>query len=466
MLANFEAGGAAVCVLARRAGAELRVFDLGVGTPTGDIAEGPAMSRERADECLARGDAVAAELAAEGFGIVALGEMGIGNTTSASALVAALLGVEPAAVVGRGTGVDDAGLARKVAVVALALDANRTDDPLGTLAALGGFEIAFLSGVAVGAAKRGVVVLLDGFITGSAALSRSGFPLVLVTRWSQPTSRPSQATASCSRPSGWSRCSTLGCGWVKGAARHSRCRSCRRRWRSSTRWRRSSRLESAIAARALAAAVAFLTCIPVGRRVVLGAEDVARAAPFFPVVGAGIGALGGLVAAGLEGPLPPFVAAGIALAVVVALTGALHVDALADTADAIGAGRARALEVMRDSRIGAFGAVAVALAVLVEAGAVGGLVSGGDAVVAWTAAGALSRGLSPRSHACCPTRGRRAVRGACSPAASPRSGPRRQRPWPSPRRSGCSAGTARSRRASWRRSRSSGGSAFACGSAG
>jgi nicotinate-nucleotide--dimethylbenzimidazole phosphoribosyltransferase len=170
MLANFEAGGAAVCVLARRAGAELRVFDLGVGTPTGDIAEGPAMSRERAEECLARGDAVAAELAAEGFGIVALGEMGIGNTTSASALVAALLGVEPAAVVGRGTGVDDAGLARKVAVVALALDVNRTDDPLGTLAALGGFEIAFLCGVAVGAATRGVAVVLDGFITGSAAL--------------------------------------------------------------------------------------------------------------------------------------------------------------------------------------------------------------------------------------------------------------------------------------------------------
>jgi adenosylcobinamide-GDP ribazoletransferase len=129
--------------------------------------------------------------------------------------------------------------------------------------------------------------------------------------------------------------------------------------------------------------------------VVLGAEDVARAAPFFPVVGAGIGAVGGLVAAGLEGPLPPFVAAGVALAVVVALTGALHVDALGDTADAIGAGRARALEVMRDSRIGAFGAVAVALAVLVEAGAVGGLASGGDAVAAWTAAGALSRGLSP-----------------------------------------------------------------------
>jgi nicotinate-nucleotide--dimethylbenzimidazole phosphoribosyltransferase len=171
MLANFRAGGAAVCVLARRAGAELRVFDLGVGAGTADIAEGPAMTRERAEDCLAQGDAVAAELAAEGFGIVALGEMGIGNTTSASALVAALLGVGAEAVVGRGTGLDDVALARKVEVVRAALAANPVDDALGRLAGLGGFEIAFLAGVARGAASRGVVILLDGFITGAAALA-------------------------------------------------------------------------------------------------------------------------------------------------------------------------------------------------------------------------------------------------------------------------------------------------------
>jgi nicotinate-nucleotide--dimethylbenzimidazole phosphoribosyltransferase len=170
MLANFASGGAAVCVLARLAGAELRVFDLGVGSPTADIAAGPAMSRERAQECLACGSVVAEELAAEGFGIVALGEMGIGNTTSASALVAALLSLDPAVVVGRGTGLDDEGLKRKVAVVRQALAVNAVDDPLGTLAALGGFEIAFLCGVATGAAERGLVVLLDGFITGAAAL--------------------------------------------------------------------------------------------------------------------------------------------------------------------------------------------------------------------------------------------------------------------------------------------------------
>jgi nicotinate-nucleotide--dimethylbenzimidazole phosphoribosyltransferase len=171
MLANFRAGGAAVCVLARRAGAELRVFDLGVGAGTADIAEGPAMTRARAEDCLAQGDAVAAELAAEGFGIVALGEMGIGNTTSASALAAAFLGVGPEAVVGRGTGLDEAALVRKVEVVRAALAANPVDDALGRLAGLGGFEIAFLAGVARGAASRGVVILLDGFITGAAALA-------------------------------------------------------------------------------------------------------------------------------------------------------------------------------------------------------------------------------------------------------------------------------------------------------
>jgi nicotinate-nucleotide--dimethylbenzimidazole phosphoribosyltransferase len=170
MLANFAAGGAAVCVLARLAGAELRVFDLGVGAGTDDIAVGPAMTRRRAEECLARGQTVAAELAAEGFGIVALGEMGIGNTTSASALVAALLSVDAAAVVGRGTGIDDTGLARKVEVVRQAVAANSFDDAVGALAALGGFEIAFLAGLAAAAAERRLAVLLDGFITGAAAL--------------------------------------------------------------------------------------------------------------------------------------------------------------------------------------------------------------------------------------------------------------------------------------------------------
>jgi nicotinate-nucleotide--dimethylbenzimidazole phosphoribosyltransferase len=172
MLGNFESGGAAVCVLARRAGAELRVVDVGVGAGTASIADGPAMTRERAAALVTEGIALAAELAAAGVGLVALGEMGIGNTTAASALCAALLGVEPERVCGRGTGLDDEGLARKVAVVRRALAANTPDaaDPVGVLAALGGFEIAFLVGLTLGAAAARMPVVLDGFITTAAAL--------------------------------------------------------------------------------------------------------------------------------------------------------------------------------------------------------------------------------------------------------------------------------------------------------
>jgi nicotinate-nucleotide--dimethylbenzimidazole phosphoribosyltransferase len=172
MLANFEAGGAAVCVLARLAGASLRVVDAGVGRPTASIAAGPAMTRAEAHGLVADGVALAEELAAEGVGAVAVGEMGIGNTTSAAALAAALLPADPATVCGRGTGLDDAGLARKVDVVRRALAANGAAgrDPVNVLAALGGFEIALLCGVIIGAAANRVVVVLDGFITGAAAL--------------------------------------------------------------------------------------------------------------------------------------------------------------------------------------------------------------------------------------------------------------------------------------------------------
>jgi adenosylcobinamide-GDP ribazoletransferase len=142
-------------------------------------------------------------------------------------------------------------------------------------------------------------------------------------------------------------------------------------------------------------ALTFLTRVPVGRWVEVGPVDIARGAALWPVVGAGIGALAGLSAAGLEGPLPALAAGGFGVALAVLLTGALHVDALADTADALGAGRARALEVMRDSRIGAFGATAVALAVLIESATLGSLAESGDAVAGFVVAGALSRASGP-----------------------------------------------------------------------
>jgi nicotinate-nucleotide--dimethylbenzimidazole phosphoribosyltransferase len=165
MVANFAAGGAAINVLARRAGARLLIEDRGVGAGTRNMAEGPAMTPGEAQRELEAGSALADELDVD---VVGLGEMGIANTTSASALTAALLGVDPALVCGRGTGLDDDGVARKVDVVRRALAVNEARDPL---TALGGFEIAFLAGVILGCERNRVAVLLDGFITGAAALA-------------------------------------------------------------------------------------------------------------------------------------------------------------------------------------------------------------------------------------------------------------------------------------------------------
>jgi nicotinate-nucleotide--dimethylbenzimidazole phosphoribosyltransferase len=172
MLANFDSGGAAVNVLARLAGARLVVVDAGVGTPTANITQGPAMVRAVADAHIARGRALVGELVRDGIGIVAVGEMGIGNTTAAAALSARLLRAAPAAVCGRGTGVDDAGFARKIDVVERSLAANPIEsaDGIDVLAALGGHEIAVLVGVVLACRAERIPIVLDGFITAAAAL--------------------------------------------------------------------------------------------------------------------------------------------------------------------------------------------------------------------------------------------------------------------------------------------------------
>lgn len=149
------------------------------------------------------------------------------------------------------------------------------------------------------------------------------------------------------------------------------------------------------AVRAAVAAVAFLTRVPLGRFVATDAHDVARAAPLFPVVGAAVGAAGAGVALLLEPPLSPFLAAAIAVAATVALTGAFHLDGLADTLDATGGmTRERSLEIMRDSRIGSFGAAGLALALLVRVAVVAQLVSTGGVLGGMVAAGAVSRGAA------------------------------------------------------------------------
>jgi nicotinate-nucleotide--dimethylbenzimidazole phosphoribosyltransferase len=184
MLQVFASGGAAISVLSRLVDAELVVVDAGVreelddphvrsvriGPGTANATHGAAMSRQQALDALEAGISLARELAGR-VDIVALGDMGIGNTTSAGALHAALLGVPAAAVCGAGTGLDPEGVRRKAKVIDRALAANGLlEDPVEVLAALGGFEIAFLAGVALGAAAERLAVVLDGFIVTAAAL--------------------------------------------------------------------------------------------------------------------------------------------------------------------------------------------------------------------------------------------------------------------------------------------------------
>jgi nicotinate-nucleotide--dimethylbenzimidazole phosphoribosyltransferase len=188
MMRNFADGGAAINVLARQAQARVVVVDMGtrapavdhpsilsrrIGDGTASFVRGPAMTRAQAERAIAVGVELASALADEGVTLLGIGEMGIGNSSAASAITAALLNVAPAEVVGRGTGVDDAGLARKLEAVRRGLEVNRPDgrDPVDVLAKMGGFEIAGLAGVVLGAAARRVAVVVDGFIAGAAALA-------------------------------------------------------------------------------------------------------------------------------------------------------------------------------------------------------------------------------------------------------------------------------------------------------
>jgi len=192
MVANSAGGGAAINVLSRAADADLLVVDVGVagdarppaaaGGPmliesriragTRDFSVERAMTPDETAAAMAVGVDVAARLRDDGCDLLGVGEMGIGNTTSASAIVAALTDRPAIEVTGRGTGLDDAGVRHKAAVIdaALALHAPDAARPLDVLASVGGLEIAALVGAILGAAANRIPVVLDGFITGAAAL--------------------------------------------------------------------------------------------------------------------------------------------------------------------------------------------------------------------------------------------------------------------------------------------------------
>ncbi|MDP2790949.1 MAG: nicotinate-nucleotide--dimethylbenzimidazole phosphoribosyltransferase [Rectinemataceae bacterium] len=188
MVLNFVKGGAAINVLGAHAGARVIVADMGVDADfdrrlpiyhlkiakgTKNLATEMAMSREQALRCLEAGiEVFEAELKAQPFRIAATGDMGIGNTTASTAMAAVFTGIEPRRLVGRGTGIDDETLERKIGVIerALALHRPEAADPIGVLASVGGFEIGALAGVILAAAAHRTPVLIDGYISGAAAL--------------------------------------------------------------------------------------------------------------------------------------------------------------------------------------------------------------------------------------------------------------------------------------------------------
>ena len=191
MVLNFLRGGAGVNVLARHVGIEVRVVDIGVAFDfesapgliqrkvmpgTKNLMVESAMSLAQAEQALHVGIELATEAAQEGIGLIGTGEMGIGNTTASSAIAAVMTGRSVAEVTGRGTGIDDAGHARKIDVIQRALALHRLDSThaMEVLAKVGGLEIGGLAGLMLGAAAARIPVVLDGFIAGAAALIAVG----------------------------------------------------------------------------------------------------------------------------------------------------------------------------------------------------------------------------------------------------------------------------------------------------
>ncbi|MCH1865545.1 nicotinate-nucleotide--dimethylbenzimidazole phosphoribosyltransferase [Nocardioides sp. CFH 31398] len=196
MVATLRAGRAGVSALAAAHGVAVRVEDVSVGRPSAPLHLTDAVSRTQAEAALARGRAIAAE--ERGRDLVVPGEVGIGNTTPAAALTGALLGLPATEVTGTGTGLDGEALARKTAVVQAALDRTADlTDPVDLLAALGGEDLAVMTGLLLGAAEAGVPVLLDGVVSVACALAAEAVAPG-VARWfaaGHRSTEPAQAVA-------------------------------------------------------------------------------------------------------------------------------------------------------------------------------------------------------------------------------------------------------------------------------
>lgn len=187
MVLNFLRGGAGINVLARHAGADVAVVDVGVDFDFGDapglinrkivrgtknMLTGPAMTKDEAIKCIGVGIDICRDYKARGYGMFATGDMGIGNTTPSSAIASVLTGRPVHEVTGRGTGIGDLALAAKIKVIERAIEVNMPDpsDPIDVLAKVGGAEIGAIAGICLGAAYHGVPVIVDGFISTAGAL--------------------------------------------------------------------------------------------------------------------------------------------------------------------------------------------------------------------------------------------------------------------------------------------------------
>ncbi len=400
MVLNFLHGGAAINVLARQAGASVVVVDAGVAAPLGaderlvqgkiasgtaDMTTGPAMTPAQAEAALALGRRVAEGLIDEGLDLLACGEMGIGNTTPATAIIAAVTGRPPIEVVGPGTGLPAAALAHKAAVVERALALNRPDpsDGLDLLAKVGGFEIGAIAGAMLAAAARGIPVVVDGFIaTAAAIIAETLAPGARAVH----DRRPPFGRAGARRRPGLPRLDPAARPRHAAGRRHGRgpghapgrSRSLPARRDGDLRRGRRERAGGLMAD--FLRALSLLTVLPVRARWEEGTRP-GRAMAAYPLTGALIGAALALSAQLLSRALPAgpdaLLPAVLVLAIWVLLTGGLHLDGWADCCDAlfVPASRERRLEILHDPRLGSFGGIGLALLLLLKLAAIRALLA-------------------------------------------------------------------------------------------
>jgi cobalamin synthase len=398
MLAAYRAGKSTVSAFAAVAGATVEAVDVGVGRPTRDIRFEAAMSAERFAEAAAAGRNAVEALDAD---LLVLGEMGIGNTTAAAAVAAALGGGEVAAWVGRGTGVDDEGLARKREAVRQAVDRIAgVLDPLEVLREVGGAELVAMAAAIVAARHRRLPVLIDGYVVTAAGLalaasradaldhcivghcsSEAGHRRLLERPRQAAVARPRDAPRRRERRDGRRAARRHG---VRGDHTGADVRRVVRLTRRPCVSGFLPRCSSSPGCRFASAAS-------------LRSPPRCRGSP---VVGALVGVAVGAVAAGMWHLVPPSVAAAVAVLGGVLVTGAFHEDGLADVSDAFAGGWSRTdrLRILDDPLHGSYGVAALCGSIVLRIVATAALAAHGPAVVfgALVAAHALARAGSGR----------------------------------------------------------------------